>query len=292
MKNRSLRHTEDEYYETLKPHSFSIVDGKTYTMLMHIKNVLLDEAVVEMHWHEWVEILHVVKGQTKVITEYDTHIINEGQVLVIGSTTPHRLEVAPGEHYTRCFHIHAGLLVEYHCLEHFTGTSFLVENNQPIIEQLDILATNGDGRCIKGQLIHNGTLLMLIASLLNQIESSKSLSYDYESNQTMDSILTYVNKKYSEDLSLSDVAETFGYTKQHISLMFKKYRNTTFMEYLNSIRIRKAKHRLIQSDSTILDVAYDCGFSSEHAFIRNFKKIVGKTPHVYRIDMRRSHSEI
>ena len=52
----------------------------------------------------------------------------------------------------------------------------------------------------------------------------------------------------------------------------------TFRNYLNNIRIQKAIILL----TSIIDVAYECGFTSENAFKNSFKKIVGITPVSYR----------
>lgn len=56
----------------------------------------------------------------------------------------------------------------------------------------------------------------------------------------------------------------------------------TFRNYLNNIRIQKAIILLTSTDHKIIDVAYECGFTSENAFKNSFKKIVGITPVSYR----------
>jgi AraC-like DNA-binding protein len=91
-------------------------------------------------------------------------------------------------------------------------------------------------------------------------------------------ILDYVSAHFNEDISLATVADALGYSYQHISRVFNQKINTPFKDFLNFYRLEYAKIMLIETDTSIAEVAHESGFQS----IRNFNlvcmKLSGKTP--------------
>jgi YesN/AraC family two-component response regulator len=57
---------------------------------------------------------------------------------------------------------------------------------------------------------------------------------------------------------------------------------TTFVEYINIIRIKEAKILLKETDSKIIEIAYKVGFNNVTYFNLIFKKITGQTPFEFR----------
>ncbi|NMB19173.1 MAG: helix-turn-helix transcriptional regulator, partial [Erysipelothrix sp.] len=95
-------------------------------------------------------------------------------------------------------------------------------------------------------------------------------------------ICNYVDTNYGNNVSLSNVSRKFNYTAQYISTMFKDELNINYLEYVNQVRITKAKELLLTTRKPLIEISLDCGYNSEHTLIRNFKKYVGMTPNAYR----------
>jgi len=55
-----------------------------------------------------------------------------------------------------------------------------------------------------------------------------------------------------------------------------------FNEYVNKLRVEKAKNLLVQSKLSILDVALECGFDNQRSFDRVFLKFQRSTPSKYK----------
>ena len=91
-------------------------------------------------------------------------------------------------------------------------------------------------------------------------------------------ITTYMREHYREELKLSDVAATFGYSDAYLSRMFQKYAKINYKTYLQDIRMTYAYRELLNSDKTISQIAMDNGFSSSRAFTREFQKRYGILP--------------
>ena len=71
-------------------------------------------------------------------------------------------------------------------------------------------------------------------------------------------------------------------TYAHLCRCIKKYYNKTMSEYINDIRLNYAVNLLIQTNMSITDIAYECGFSSQNWFNSRFKQKYKTSPHAMR----------
>ncbi len=101
-------------------------------------------------------------------------------------------------------------------------------------------------------------------------------------NFITDHILQYIDENYSKPLTLSSVAEEFLITKEHLCRLFKQNVKTTFVTYLNQVRITKVKHLLLTTNLRVNEAANLCGYFDINYFVKLFKKNVGATPTYFR----------
>ena len=94
-------------------------------------------------------------------------------------------------------------------------------------------------------------------------------------------ILDYVGTHYREDLSLSDVAEQFGYEYHYLSRILNQGYHINFSGLVNEYRVDHAIRLLEQSDKSITDIAMESGFRSIRNFNYVFRAITGTTPKKY-----------
>ena len=91
-------------------------------------------------------------------------------------------------------------------------------------------------------------------------------------------ITTYMREHYQEDLKLSEVASTFGYSAEYLSRMFRKYAMVNFKTYLQDIRMAYAYRDLLNTDATISQIALEHGFCTSRSFSKEFQKRYGILP--------------
>lgn len=106
--------------------------------------------------------------------------------------------------------------------------------------------------------------------------------------ESMRKILLYTEQHYSDKISLSDIAEVYYYNISSISRMFRKYMGVTFVEYLNSVRLDKAKEFLVHSDKMVSEIAEEVGFESLSYFSKQFKRKYGISPQEYRDNLHKN----
>ena len=119
----------------------------------------------------------------------------------------------------------------------------------------------------------------ITAFILARIAEGNELVYKKESTQRSDicDILAYICDHFKEDISLHSLARTFGYSPQYFSSMFHKHMNVNLTEYINIARVNYAR-KLLSSDKSVAEVAYESGFNSLNSFYRTYKKVFGCTP--------------
>lgn len=80
-----------------------------------------------------------------------------------------------------------------------------------------------------------------------------------------------------------------GITQHRMIRIFKEQYGFTPSEYINELRIREAKLKLIETEESVIDIAYSVGFNSLSAFYRLFRKLTGQTPANYRKSARKKN---
>jgi AraC-like DNA-binding protein len=256
------------------------------------------------HFHHWHEIvfIHIDVGGTFFINQnfYD---IQQNDIFIIPGGTIHRS--APGQrspHYSSVLlfdpalvHDIAlgesfGYLDAFHQCERDEKYRFALHAQQGgVIEQYlsgiqhELAAMTAGYRFRALNLLHQ--LLMELLQIRVQEASGPTVKQS-KSHIWMKDILTYIDSRRHEDLSLPCLAEQALVSPAHFSRVFKKLTGFQVTEYLLTKRILQAKDLLKQGDGSISSIAEQCGFQSLSHFHRMFRRHIGLTPGQYRSHMR------
>ncbi len=105
-----------------------------------------------------------------------------------------------------------------------------------------------------------------------------------QSNSTLyNDVIGYIDENFTNpDFSQPDVKEKFGISTKTITKILKQKKNMLFSEYLEYLRIDKARYILAHSDIKIYDISKMCGYGTNDAFYKAFNKKEGMTPGAYR----------
>lgn len=95
-------------------------------------------------------------------------------------------------------------------------------------------------------------------------------------------ITEYINDNYCEIVTLDSIAKETGLSRYYISHLFKEIMNTTFIDYLNELRLSRAATLLTTTDTPIIEIAGLSGFNNISNFNRAFKMSYKVTPSKYR----------
>ncbi|MGG3798849.1 bifunctional transcriptional activator/DNA repair enzyme AdaA [Metabacillus fastidiosus] len=95
-------------------------------------------------------------------------------------------------------------------------------------------------------------------------------------------ITEYIDKNFTEKLTLEKLASIAHGSPYHLHRTFKKIKGMTPVEYIQKIRLKIAKEYLIETNKSIADISTCVGIPNKPYFITLFKEKTGHTPTQYR----------
>jgi len=134
------------------------------------------------------------------------------------------------------------------------------------------------------EIILHSLILELIHTMINDSkkqalkEQVNTTNYD-----TIRSITEYIKNNLTGDLSLSFLASLAGFSPTYFHKLFKSSTGKTVRDYVEEQRIKKAINLIIETNRTITEIAYECGFSSQSYFNYAFKRRTNMTPKEYAV---------
>ena len=119
-------------------------------------------------------------------------------------------------------------------------------------------------------------LLRLAIDYRNQMSDKKY-------TEIIEKAKKYIQENYqNEDMSLLSVASNVNVSSNHFSAVFRKETGETFIDYLTTVRMEKAKDLLACTSMKTSEVGFEVGYRDPHYFSYIFKKTQGMTPKDYR----------
>lgn len=94
-------------------------------------------------------------------------------------------------------------------------------------------------------------------------------------------ILNYLNCQYTNKITSKDIEQTFESNYDYINRIFRKITGYTILNYVNNLRINKAKELLDTCDMKISEVCYLVGIDDPYYFSKIFKKYTNMSPSQY-----------
>jgi AraC family transcriptional regulator len=130
-------------------------------------------------------------------------------------------------------------------------------------------------------LAREGILLELIAAFARHGKSTKSTGTP---PPWLSAVRDYLLQGACTPLSMRQLARVAGRHEIHLAKDFRRFFGTSVGEFARRLRIEQVARLLLRSDTSICDIAIDCGFSSHSHLCREFKARFGITPSNYRGD--------
>jgi AraC-like DNA-binding protein len=98
----------------------------------------------------------------------------------------------------------------------------------------------------------------------------------------VEKIFNYIKLNYSEVIRLEDAAAMVNMTVVTFSRLIKQQTGKTFVEFVNELRLGVATRKLIETNESISEICFVCGFNNISNFNRIFKKSKNCTPSEFR----------
>lgn len=126
---------------------------------------------------------------------------------------------------------------------------------------------------------------LLIESLLHaclRLLKTPEVQRPRKAVRTYESICLYVQENFHSSITRESVARHFALAPNHVSRLFRREGFMRFNDYLNLVRVNRAKFMLQNYSMTLKEIAASCCYSDPAYFCRVFKKVCKVTPTEYR----------
>lgn len=253
------------------------------------------------HFHPEMELVYITKSYGKRIIGDCIEPFSEGDMVFIGSNLPHvwmNDEIFRKEHSN----LKAEAIILYFDRTIFNPGFYEMEEAIKITELFQNanrgIRITGETRYLIGQklknLLHQQDFEKVIGTLeiLNILSKSREISFvtsdgynpklKHSETDRLAKVYKYVQDHFSENINLTIIAEIANLTPQSFCRLFKKRTGKHFVEYLNEVRIASACKYLLDTDWSISEIAYHCGYKTVSNFNKLFKNITSSSPKLYR----------
>ena len=270
--------------------------GSSLLVKKHVE--FLKTNVPFWHFHPEIELVYVNKGKGKRHIGNHISYFNNSQLVLIGSNLPHvgyidRLTTNGSE-----------TLIQFK--PDFLGKDFLNIPEMGNIKNLFKRAKKG----VRFNVEIKETIGPKIEELINLNGAARIISFldilkdlattnDYtllnadgfafetlpQDSSKIDLVFKHVNENFKEHISLLEVSDLASMTVPAFCRFFKKTTGKTFTKLVNEYRVVHATKLLSESQTSITDICFECGFNNFSHFNKLFKEFTGKSASKYRNEM-------
>lgn len=131
-------------------------------------------------------------------------------------------------------------------------------------------------------LIIEGVMMEMLGETVRRSAAKPS----HHSPRWLQQARDLLHARFTENLTLADVAQTVGVHPVHLAQTFHKTYQCTVGDYVRQLRIEYACHELATSARPIVEIALAAGFCDQSHFTRTFKRSIGAAPSQYRESLR------
>lgn len=239
---------------------------------------------VKDHSTDICELIHVRKGLLCQISAGKKFTAGPGDCVITPRQTIHR-DMFDFETGLEVFIIFFDWPFETEFLEHVNNSNInrISANTRTDLNRVfDELRTDPGGDETDG-IVASSRLLTVLMLLYRDIwqQQNPSAAPEFTGNKRqwlVNEAKKYLEKHYPQPLKLEDVAASLKVSPFYLSRIFSRESDFSLFEYLNDVRMRKARELLHEGRHIVADVAYMTGFEDSNYFSKVYKRYYGHSP--------------
>lgn len=271
----------------MKRTAFSPHDG---IYIQHLKTNQKHNMPVQ-HYHDGYEIYLQLDGKRYLFYDNICYILERGDVAIFKPFDIHYTESREADYYERYVlnfgeHVLSSILSEselHFLLEKINGCVIHLDEEQTekiygyFLRADEYSKQNG---FFAHKLLHTAVFQLILKTMEYTDGSIEVTGEQIEPN--IIKALRYIDKHYTEHISLDDIAEVAHMSRFYFCRKFHSTTGATVLEYLNNVRLTKVHNLLLSTQMSIDEIAVITGFSSAVNLTRAFKKVYGNSPRDFR----------
>lgn len=167
----------------------------------------------------------------------------------------------------------------------FHGESYdVAQNLLPLLKRFMIEANN---RMLGSEAILHGLSLEICHSIIRGIFNFIHDNNRVSSRMEIDRVIEFLHSNLDKKITVDEMAKIAHMSSSHFARIFKQEIGKSPVDYLNQIRMERAKKCLLACDKSITEIALECGFNSPSYLSACFFKKYKITPSKYQKNLKR-----
>ena len=228
------------------------------------------------HFHKNYELIYVLDGSAEVTVNGSVFQMRQGRAALILSNQIHSFDVPDSARIWVAVFSEEYVPAFTSLMKGKQGSTSVFTPDRSVAELLNDQMIRQD--C--SQIMRKACFYAACDSYIRQVELETRLE---KTNFLVGRLLDWIAQHYTENISLKQAAEVFGYEYHYLSRLLNKNFAINFSALLNAYRVEHAAELLQTTELSVTRIAEQSGFQSIRSFNLAFKKLVGKTPNDYRI---------
>ncbi|WP_164779749.1 helix-turn-helix transcriptional regulator [Paenibacillus kobensis] len=254
--------------------------------------------IAQFHSHSFYELYYFHGGQCSYIIGDKLWSLAPGDLILLNGMTLHCPNPSPEVPYVRSImhfdpgYIHRLLPDDAAMLLRPFGNTRLTldeteqEEAERLLASMNELTEGQEPFALKRLALRFAELLYAVAGWRAK-PKRQQLPPASDRERHVQHVITYVEERFAEQLTLDQIAGALHLTKPYLSNLFKEVTGTTIFKYIYNRRINQAKMMLhLDPSLPVAEVAHKVGFVHPAHFSRMFKESIGCTADAYRAQMK------
>lgn len=232
------------------------------------------------HWHENIEILHVIDGEIRVKSGDEENNFKKGETAVINSGRFHHIEAMGEKAVYYCLIVDREFLSSkgINSDECIFKNKIADEEIGMYFDKIETTFGEKKNSLYKMRVVSFATLIC--ERIYTYYRETEDVLADREAAAMTISkkVMKYVNKNFNSTIDVGEIAKQLGVSKFHMCHCFKACVGCGIVEFANAYKIDRAKALICSGEMNVSEAAEHCGFSNLSYFTRTFKKNTGFLP--------------
>lgn len=232
------------------------------------------------------KLLMAMEGQAEVLIGEGTWRLIPGTAMLIPPDCSFKIQ-------NQANHLLAYYCLEFSVVDHSKNEPYQYNSNQIAgLEREIMYPLSRTHKCLENIMELSQSTTHLISGYKIQIQFQELMLLLIESNQQgtgihnnesklVESTVNYMQKYYQERMTVQQLASLANLPQYQYTALFQQLTGKKPLDYLNGIRIERAKEWLRNSEYPLREIAEYVGFKDEYYFSRRFRQCTGQTPRQY-----------
>lgn len=249
---------------------------------------------IAWHWHKEIEIVVLYEGNVSLETAKESIILKKGDGVFINSEELHYFKKLGDEKCVLISYVFdkslvigdKGSIIERKYIEPLVQnkTLSLFKISEKLSRKLEEVFFKYEDKKFGVEINIRNILSSVLLEIIieNREKLIEKKTYKNLDNQRIKGMLDFIQKNYSNELTLKEIGEAVFIGERETLRCFARTIGISPIEYLKKYRVKVAANLLTTTDLPVTEICIQCGFNSPSYFSKSFQRVFNVTPREYR----------